>query len=561
MPPPRNGASDLYNPLHIGRGDSPLTSSSSKPRSMKASSIFKTSLIVVTTIIGTLLVLVLTDNLDMNAIFRAKQQFIDDGGVVTPSEPEAVVCTATGVGAYDNDNAECIPACDGLTLFAQKKDTTNDWKIFAYSTKADCTAEAYGLTECSLFTNTCGAEPDPTPEDPTPEDPVVTGRWSIDRDYNFADDSSARTTLINDVTFGLQDYNNGNVKYVNKPELISQADGKLTMNVGDVISTGCIKSGTNQCIESLKVVFKESLLPNKLIAFRAEEIPTENGAWPAFWLAPATGSWGITAGEIDLYESVNGLDIGVHSTMHSPPGCYMSAAVSGKSSQSQTNCNAGNPLPYEGCGITNYDKRSSKSGTFVLDWQADLASGIGHIKTYWWAYDDLSVYETGGVFSSQPDIDLWDAALYGDFEMGDSCSLDHYSSMNLVLNTQVCGEWAGATYLPGGQSACQAAVATMNKDDLKWVFDDIRIWTDGEDVQVPLYDTDTPVPDPPDACTSEGVEAYSTGSCINACDGLTLFAQKKDTSNDWKIFAYSTKAACTAAAYGGTACADFTGTC
>ena len=81
----------------------------------------------------------------------------------------------------------------------------------------------------------------------------------------------------------------------------------------------------------MKLVFNEKLLPNKLIAFRAEQIPFENGAWPAFWLAPATGTWGVTAGEIDLFENVNGDIKGVSSTMHTPPVCYMQASVAGKS--------------------------------------------------------------------------------------------------------------------------------------------------------------------------------------------------------------------------------------
>ena len=82
----------------------------------------------------------------------------------------------------------------------------------------------------------------------------------------------------------------------------------------------------------MKLIFNEKLLPNKLIAFRAEKIPFENGAWPAFWLEPATGSWGTTGGEIDMYETVNGENKGIDTTMHSPPGCYMQANVEGKSS-------------------------------------------------------------------------------------------------------------------------------------------------------------------------------------------------------------------------------------
>ena len=43
-------------------------------------------------------------------------------------------------------------------------------------------------------------------------------------------------------------------------------------------------------------------------------------------------SLGKTAGEIGIYETVNGFNFnGVTTTVHSPPGCYMQAYVWGKS--------------------------------------------------------------------------------------------------------------------------------------------------------------------------------------------------------------------------------------
>ena len=81
----------------------------------------------------------------------------------------------------------------------------------------------------------------------------------------------------------------------------------------------------------MKLVWNEKLLPNKIVAFRAEKIPFENGAWPAFWLTAATGLWGTTGGEIDIFESVNGLQRGVITTMHTPPNCMMTGTVGGKS--------------------------------------------------------------------------------------------------------------------------------------------------------------------------------------------------------------------------------------
>lgn len=54
------------------------------------------------------------------------------------------------------------------------------------------------------------------------------------------------------------------------------------------------------------------------------------GAWPAFWMTASTGTWGKTNGEVDFYESVNGIP-GVRTTMHTPPHCKMSGNVEGKS--------------------------------------------------------------------------------------------------------------------------------------------------------------------------------------------------------------------------------------
>ena len=61
-------------------------------------------------------------------------------------------------------------------------------------------------------------------------------KWTIFKDYNFRENPSARQNLINDVRFDLNDYNSGNVKYVNKPELLSIKNGKLNMEVGNILS-------------------------------------------------------------------------------------------------------------------------------------------------------------------------------------------------------------------------------------------------------------------------------------------------------------------------------------
>ena len=65
---------------------------------------------------------------------------------------------------------------------------------------------------------------------------LQTNKWTIVKDYNFKENPSARQNLINDVRFDLNDYNAGNVKYVNKPELLTIKNGKLNMEVGNILS-------------------------------------------------------------------------------------------------------------------------------------------------------------------------------------------------------------------------------------------------------------------------------------------------------------------------------------
>ena len=42
------------------------------------------------------------------------------------------------------------------------------------------------------------------------------------------------------------------------------------MEVGKVLSSGCKQKGPDQCMESLKLRWKVPLLPNKIVAFRAQ---------------------------------------------------------------------------------------------------------------------------------------------------------------------------------------------------------------------------------------------------------------------------------------------------
>ena len=68
-----------------------------------------------------------------------------------------------------------------------------------------------------------------------------------------------------------------------------------------------------------------------------------------------------------------------------------------------------------------------------------------------------------------------------------SCSYDHFSSFNLIINNSYCGQWSGVAYI-GGPSACKKALEKIDKSMLVWRFDNIVILKKGEDINVPLYE-------------------------------------------------------------------------
>ena len=143
-----------------------------------------------------------------------------------------------------------------------------------------------------------------------------------------------------------------------------------------------------------------------VIAFRVSSIPGNwskpgtTPSWPAIWLANSTGTWGKDAGEIDIYESVNGEAQGARTTQHTPPKCIMNGSVLGKSVLKQANCNAGSSpsFPGEGCGIEMIDTTSSQNGTFACMWLVDEKAKTGGLEFFYWKHEDKTVYDLTGVF-------------------------------------------------------------------------------------------------------------------------------------------------------------------
>lgn len=177
----------------------------------------------------------------------------------------------------------------------------------------------------------------------------------------------------------------------------------------------------------------------------SEPVVWVNGqGWLAIWLANSIGTWSKDAGEIDIYESVNGKAQGARTTQHTPPKCIMNGSVLGKSVLKQANCNAGSSpsFPGEGCGIEMIDTTSSQNGTFACMWLVDDKAKTGGLEFFYWKNEDNTVYDLTGVFGKFPDPTKWGQNKYGNFTMSPSlCSYDHFSSFTLIINNSYCGQW------------------------------------------------------------------------------------------------------------------------
>lgn len=299
--------------------------------------------------------------------------------------------------------------------------------------------------------------------------------WKIQYEYNF-DKGDTLEKFQNDFELISTEVNEGNAAYVTDKDtkLVSVHNKQLVLKLGDVGDSGCSQAGTNQCIQSIKYQSTFKLSPNTMIVLKASQIPHALALWPAWWLSVQPNDW-PQGGEIDIIESVNAEPTGNLCSLHTGPNCDIPNAAKNGSSHTSSNCNDNNG--YDGCGVSHPNHLSSERGTYAMVWVVDKSKNEGSIKFYWWDYGDTNADSDTGPNGDLPDNSKWGDNLYGNFVLDSSCTPDHFSEQNVILNTEVCGNWAGTVFPSGGQSACSEYVKKINPSDpsTQWHIDHIRI--------------------------------------------------------------------------------------
>ncbi|KAM0277691.1 hypothetical protein ACHAQH_005634 [Verticillium albo-atrum] len=246
--------------------------------------------------------------------------------------------------------------------------------------------------------------------------------------------------------FNGNDPSNGFVRYQSEPDALDQ--GLYSINpISQAVILGVDHTNTFAVDEgrpSVRLESKQAYNHGLFIGDFAHMPPSVCGLWPAFWMY---GPDWPNSGEIDIIEGANQATRNLISG-HTSDGCTLPKPVGQILGQPTTtdclspgtNNNAGcgyvpNPLDQATYGDTF---NAVGGGVYAMDWTSE------GIKIWHWSRQNIPA----DIISKTPDPETWGlpTALFGT----DSCDTDTYfKDMNIVIQTNFCGDYAGATWKDG----------------------------------------------------------------------------------------------------------------
>lgn len=296
--------------------------------------------------------------------------------------------------------------------------------------------------------------------------------------YDWYAPSSAESLLesnglwLEDPTQGyLANYNKG---CENISDLIKDSDNDSVILDVKYITKPQGKTGATQTLATLRIEGKK-IYNGGVFIMDVNQIPYACGSWPAFWLVGSEpGQWDESMnkvnlewpnyGEIDIIEQINGNGENF-TTLHTKENCKTVGSINGKpvdykeegsdagDSSVSNDCNKGDGAI--GCslhmGSGTGGELDGDGGVYACEWIPDDS-----IKFWFWKRSDVPSTFTADM--STVDTSQWSstATVYTEHNLKESCSENYFQNLHLIINTTVCGQWAGNT--PNETGDCKWAV-------------------------------------------------------------------------------------------------------
>lgn len=238
-----------------------------------------------------------------------------------------------------------------------------------------------------------------------------------------------------------------------------------TLIVADISHMVSLSSDGNE------VVLHSALTSNK---------PETCGTWPALWTTSQTSRW-PQEGEIDIIEQANGAhynQMSIHLSekqgrCHIDKDPWMRASQDrwgDCSEEGQKGCNANDPRGNSFGGGFN----QNGGGVYAMEWT------WSHIRIWFFPRHSIPSGASGPI-GDNPDPTVWGQPTTS-FE-GAECELNnHFKNQHIVIDTTLCGIWAGGTWASSGCAVstgfktCEDYVKNKPEDfrSAFWTFKSLR---------------------------------------------------------------------------------------
>ena len=260
-----------------------------------------------------------------------------------------------------------------------------------------------------------------------------------------------------------KDPTNGCVNYVKNNDLglVSvDSNDKLKIRVSPTVNPNGFRSAVRITTESVDL---SKSYNGGVFVIDVDHIPEGNSVWPAFWMFGP--NW-PSSGEIDIIEQCNSYDFTTsinQVALHTKKGCFLN--IHGK----LVDCSSpvGATIKFKEENSFGYGFNRNGGGVFVTEWIFN-----GRIKFWFFPRNKIPS-------NINDSMEFFDTSILGKPSAVFPESTGYFKNQNLVINTTLCGDWAGKIFTDAKYKTCPEMVAdpTNTYSEAYWLINYVKVFT------------------------------------------------------------------------------------